>query len=91
MKTIALQIRVNFADKDMIKDFVSNASSAQQPMSIDDIRNAVKILDVLEASQDNLILEDAQYNWLVAKIKGMRFLKASRELLEFLDGIVAAT
>lgn len=71
-------------------------NSPQRPMSIDEIRRRVRVLDVLDeatkpgAQSEFLLLEDEDHKTLVSAIEGFPWSAASKALLTIIDDIVQA-
>lgn len=75
--------------KEMI-GLVAGAASDGKGFSIGEIRQSVKILDRIEDAEDSLILEDTEYQYLLARLQNFRFSFAHKALVEFIDDLESA-
>jgi hypothetical protein len=94
MKTIKLRT-VQFGDNvlDYKLQLVGIAGSpvdAQRGASIDELRKSVRVLEVLEKSNGEVHLEDADYDHLLEKVRSAKYLIINKEVLQFIDDIIAA-
>lgn len=76
--------------KGLIKNLLQFPQDAQQGFSMSDIRSNVKILDALETSENELILEDADYSRLKTVVEGAKFGLAHANVIQFVDDIAHA-
>lgn len=83
MKTLAL----SRADKEMLKVICEQAPDG---ITIADVRRAIKVIDAVEAAGDELALEDADHQYLLAKFEGMKFTRADRMILDLFDRVRGA-
>ena len=63
-----------------------------QSSSFDEMRKVVPVIELMEASVDEPIvyLEDAQFDLVCDRMKGSRFGRNARELLDMLESIFAS-
>lgn len=61
-------------------------------IGIEEIRKALRILDVLDGGtkDGHVLLEDADYQYLAARVKAHKWPMATREIVEFYDDVVNA-
>ena len=53
---------------------------------IDEIRNSMRVLDALEKSKDDSFdLEDADFTYLLRRVKGARFTTSQKVFVDFVD------
>lgn len=58
---------------------------SKEGLTIDDIRQSVKIMEKLEAAKDSIKLEDAEYLYLQNKIKNFKWAIAHKNIVQFID------
>jgi hypothetical protein len=59
--------------------------------SIDEMRKAIRVLDSLEASDLVLVLEDADWEFLLRKVERMPWAVIDRRFVRFYDDVAGAT
>jgi hypothetical protein len=64
--------------------------SPSRPISVDEMRRRVRILDALEKADDTLLLEDADHAILKAAVEAFPFNVADAGLLRIVDDILEA-
>jgi hypothetical protein len=92
MKRIALNLPIDSAQnrpKDVIKEIISN--SPTKPITVDEMRHRVTIMEALERSTDHLLLEDASHRVLADAMQGFPYSRASRDLLTIIDAVINAS
>jgi hypothetical protein len=97
MKTIALKkIAIVLPDgsagvldyAEQIRGIVSAPGEGQRGLSVDEIRNSMRVLDALDKAQDSeLNLEDNDYNYMIGKVNAARFGFASADILQFVEDV----
>lgn len=55
---------------------------------IEEIRNSIRVLDVLSKAKDKLVLEDADYEYMCRKVNAARYILASPAVIQFVDDVV---
>lgn len=93
MKTISFPAATDHQPRVIIKTVVetpSHEGSQQVPISISEMRQRIRILDVLDKSTDTLTLEDADYDRLVALFDAFPFGMAHRDIVALADAIAGA-
>jgi len=62
-------------------------------MDLDEQRKSIRILDKVEAAKTGtmLTLEDADYDFLVSKLKAFKWGTADRRIVELVDNVLDAT
>lgn len=65
----------------------------QAGASIDEMRKGIRVLDALDATEndDILMLEDADWEFLKTKIERMPWAMVDRRFVEFYDDVMGAT
>lgn len=62
----------------------------QRGAGIEEVRSSVRVLEALEkAGDDQVVLEDADYAHVVEKINSARYLMLTKEVLQFIDDMLA--
>lgn len=59
-------------------------------MNLEDVRRGVKLLDMLDAAKDVVLLEDADWRFLRAKVEGAPYSVADKRILEIADAVIGA-
>lgn len=93
-KTIELKIIGDkksgiFNYSELIRAIVQSPTNPQQGLTVEDVRKAVRVLDALDKSKGKLELEDADYEILKTKLENFKFGIAHKNLLTFIDDILA--
>jgi hypothetical protein len=67
-------------------------NSPQKPLSIDEIRRRVRVLDALDEAKggDSFVLEDEDHKVLQAAVENFPWTSASKALLTIVDDVVSA-
>ena len=88
MKTIKLIDTETVKGRDVLKMCMENAQ--QQGANIDSIRRRCKVLDRLEAANDSaeVIMEDAEFEFMKSTINAFTFGEANNDLLMVLDSLL---
>jgi len=74
-----------------LKEIVRRPLNPQQGLTIEEMRQSIRVLDALDAANGTLELEDADYAHLVAKTKAMTWAVADRRLIQLYDEVVGLT
>lgn len=75
----------DFSYKDMLQVLMETPSDPRHGATIDEVRKSVRVLDVLEKSDKVLELEDADFEYLLQRVKGARFTANNRVFIDFVD------
>lgn len=78
MKTFELKQ----SEKELLKAICEQAPDG---ITISDVRRAIKLMDKIDASENEVSLEDADHQYLLVKFDGMKFIKADRSVLDLYD------
>lgn len=87
MKTIKLKKLGKFDYRVNLLGILKSAPA--KGYSVDDVRLAVKALDVLETAKDKVEFEDNVYEFVKKSVNEAKFITASKELVGFIDDINA--
>lgn len=86
MKVITLRQDGNLKSKDVFTQIIRVAPKG---MDIAEMRSRIRVLDKLEAAEDSLELEDADYNVLQTAIQGNQWGVADKGLLQIIDDVLS--
>lgn len=89
MKTVSFPADKSADFKDLLKNTVGAAP--EQGYSIDEVRLAIKVLDKIESCGSDIEFEDTEHTFVVSRISNVKWLKASPEIVKFVDCVNAAT
>lgn len=87
MKTIKFPTEVAQDSKTLLKVVVSNH---KEGFTIDQVRVGIKILDKIEAAEDEVVLEDAEYAFAVQQINSTKWKIISQDIIDFVDTVTNA-
>lgn len=88
MKTIILRAAGTHTSKAILTQVVS--LSPESRIGIDEMRRRCRILDALEKSDGQLLLEDADHETLRKAIEAFPFQIAHRDILAVIDDVMQA-
>lgn len=71
-------------DKDVLTAILESSSGG---VDIGEVRKSIKIIDKLQASQDAVCLEDADYEYLKHRFVSTKFTRVNRKIVEIADAI----
>ena len=71
----------------LIRVIVETPQNQERGAQIDEIRKSIRILERLEAADDFLELEDADYDYLCNRVKNARFTSNNAVFAEFVEYI----
>lgn len=90
MKTVKFAPEKLQASKQTLSMLLSQANTKEDGFTVDQVRMAVKAIDKIEASEDEIAFEDAEYAYVVDRVKSARFTVASHDAIEFVDAVLSA-
>jgi hypothetical protein len=77
---------VNYAD--YIHAIMSSPADAGKGMTLDEIRKGLRVLNALEkGTNDSFQLEDADFEFMAARVKNSKFNFAHPTILQFVEDI----
>ena len=85
MKTLKLKKLNEFDYKTNLLGILQNAPA--NGLTVDDVRKAVKAIDVVKDAKDEASFEDEIGEYVKKRVEESKFVVASSELVEFLDDI----
>ena len=71
----------------VLREVVRRPLNAQQGIQIAEMRQSLRVLDAIDASNGTLELEDADYALLKEKINAMPWSMADRRIIELVDDV----
>lgn len=77
--------------RDVLVEVVRRPSNPQAGIGIEEMRNSIRVLDALDASNGTLELEDADYELLKSKLLSMPWSVADRRILTLIEDVSAAS
>ena len=84
------QQRVDY--RSIVEQAVRVPLDRQSGASIDEMRKGIRVLDALDAAQDNVLtLEDADWEHLKEKVEKMPWAMVDRRFVQFHDDVTEAT
>lgn len=75
----------DFLYRNEIKAITEMPANPEKGVSIDEMRKSIRILDKLEGSSDILELEDADFEFLLEKVRKATWGSNNRVFVEFVD------
>lgn len=75
----------NFVYKDMLTVLMETPSDPQRGAGIDEVRKSIRVLDVLERSGDVLELEDADFAYVLERVRNARFTASNKVFVDFVE------
>lgn len=80
-------LKINYLE--MFKVAVSSPDDPKIGLSVEEIRRSVKILDILDGAKGSseVVLEDAEYEYLKRKIMGHKYQVAFKDLVTYFDDV----
>ncbi|CAN7577205.1 hypothetical protein LJR098_005450 [Rhizobium sp. LjRoot98] len=85
MKTISFPSDKSDEFKGMLKSLV--VASPDHGYSIDQVRTGIKVLDVIEAADHALTLEDAECGFVTWRVGEVKWRLISNEIIAFVDAV----
>lgn len=77
-------------EKTFLKIVVENAPQGSS-MSISEVRQAIRVLDIIDSSTTVITLEDSDHTYLVTRLNQGSFIRADKMVIEIFDKVVNAT
>lgn len=73
--------------KAVLTEVVRRPLDPQKGIGIQEMRNSIKVLDALDASNGSVELEDSEYDLLKQKLDSMPWSYADRRILQLIDDV----
>lgn len=91
MRKIELKTVDKFDYKQMLKLIVSSPTrGGSGSLNLDEVRRAVKILDLLEAANGVLLLEETDWAFVKDRVTNASYTVADRRIVDFADAVLLA-
>lgn len=90
MKHIALETLGDISYRTIIDQAVTLPFDRINGATIDEMRKGIRVLDALENADGVLELEDADWEYLCAKIERMPWSRVDRRFVQFYDDVMRA-
>lgn len=91
MRKIELKNINGFDYKQVLSGIISSPQDRNAGMHLDEIRRAIKILDLIEASDGVLVLEETDWKYVQDRVKSAPYVIADKRIIEFADTVIGAT
>jgi hypothetical protein len=91
MKRIPLEILGDVSYRTIIEQAVQLPLDRTTGATIDEMRKGIRVLDALEHANGTLELEDADWEFLKAKVERMPWARVDRRFVQFYDDVMGAT
>ena len=90
LKNIETEPKMNY--RESLMTIIKTPMNPREGISIDEMRKSVKLLDLIEIKkdEDEVELEDADYDFLKKKVESFKFAFANKIVLQFIDDILLA-
>lgn len=75
----------DFEYKAMLQVLLENPANPQQGAGIAEVRRCIKLLDLLDTPGGEIVLEDADFQFLLERVRGTKFTHNNRAFVEFVD------
>lgn len=85
MKTIEFPTIDGMNFKSQLKEIIQ--SPPEGGFTIEEVRLGLKVLDKIEASHDQLELEDAEFVWVKKRSDATRWVRITPDIVSFVDAI----
>jgi len=75
---------LNYAE--YLRVIMQSPMDVQAGAGIEEIRHSIRVLDAVDKAKDNhIVVEDADYAFMVKKIKAAKFMFITPEIMQFVD------
>ena len=77
--------------KEMLTILMESPANPQEGATISEIRKSIRVLDALEKADDNALqLEDADFDYLLQRVRGAKFTSNNKVFIDFVEDIEEA-
>jgi hypothetical protein len=76
--------------QDVLREVIRRPLDPQRGATIDEMRQSIRVLDALEASNGTLELEDSDYDHLKQKLLSMPWNVVDKRLVQLVDDVTSA-
>jgi len=88
MHRVPLKTLGDIVYAEVLREVVRRPLDPRAGISIDEMRQSLRVLDALDAANGTLDLEDADYDHLKAKLLGMQWNVVDRRILQLVDDVI---
>ena len=88
LKTVPLNIHgveSQFSYGEFIGLLMETPEKPESGAGIGEIRNSIRVLDALKSADKELVLEDADFSYLLQRVKSARFTASNKVFIDFID------
>ena len=71
--------------KTLLQTIIEAPEDPAKGASIEEIRRAVRVLDALENCWDTVTLEDADYDYMLRRVRAARFTSSNQAFIDFVS------
>ena len=89
MRVIPLKKIENFDYRDILRLIVGSAQAAPS-MNIEQVRRSVAILDALDSAEEELRLDERDWQYVCQRVKDAQWQVATKEIIGFVDAVELA-
>jgi hypothetical protein len=76
---------------EILRQVVQRPLDPQRGVDIDEMRKSIRLLDIIDASNGVLELEDSDWEYLKSKTVAMQWAVIDRNIVKLVDEVVLAT
>ena len=69
----------------MLKALLESPADPEKGAGIDEVRKSLRALDAIDAADDVLELEDADFEYVLGRVRNARFVSANRVYIDFVE------
>jgi len=80
-------IQISKQDQEIL---IAILESAPGGLDIGEVRKALRVIKKIESTSDFLVLEDAEYEYLLTRFRQTKFVRVTREIVELADRLDGA-
>ena len=77
----------NFSYGDMIKVLLELPENPEKGATIAEVRQSIKVLDALDESDKEIELEDADFAYVLKRVRNAKWASANKVFIDFVDYI----
>lgn len=92
LKTIPMKVGekvISLSYKQQLIEIIRNPG-AEKGLDLEAVRRSIRVLDVLDNAQDTLALEDADFEYMKARVLEARWPVVDKAITQFVDDVTGA-
>jgi hypothetical protein len=74
----------------ILEEAIRRPLNPQAGLTIEEMRQSIRVLDALESANGVLELEDADYQHLRSKLDAMQWVRVDRRIIQLVDDVAGA-